>query len=161
MRNANVVPRVIEGQLSATGKRFAIVLSRFNSFIAEQLLAGALDCLSRHGAAQEDIEVYRVPGAFEIPFLAAEVAKKKKPTAIICLGVLVRGETPHFEYLAAETARGVGQVATTSGTPTIFGVVTADTLEQAIERAGTKAGNKGWDAALAAIEMASVLEQLS
>lgn len=161
MPDGNAAPRMIEGQLNASGKRFAIVVSRFNSFIAEQLLAGALDCLSRHGAAQEDIEVYRVPGAFEISFLAGEVAKKKTHAAIICLGVLVRGQTPHFEYLAAETARGVSQVAVASGTPTIFGIVTADTLEQAIERAGTKAGNKGWDAALAAIEMASVLEQVS
>lgn len=161
MPNANPMPRVVEGKLNASGKRFAIVVSRFNSFIGEQLLTGAVDCLSRHGAAQVDIEIFRVPGAFEIPFMAAEVAKKKKHAAIICLGALVRGQTPHFEYIAAETAKGVGQVAMTSGVPTIFGIVTADTLEQAIERAGTKAGNKGWDAALSAIEMANLLELLA
>ncbi len=152
--------RVVEGKLDATGKRFAIVVSRFNSFISEQLLNGAMDCLLRHGAAAADIEVYRVPGSFEVPFMANEIAKRKKHAAIICLGVLVRGQTPHFEYIAAETAKGIGQVGMSSGVPTIFGVVTADTLEQAIERAGTKAGNKGWDAALAAIEMANLMEQL-
>jgi 6,7-dimethyl-8-ribityllumazine synthase len=152
--------RMVEGKLDATAKHFVIIVSRFNAFISEQLLSGAMDCLLRHGAASSDIDVYRVPGSFEIPFMANEIAKRKKHAAIICLGVLVRGQTPHFDYLAAEAAKGIGQVGMNSGIPTIFGVVTADTLEQAIERAGTKAGNKGWDAALAAIEMASLMEQL-
>lgn len=156
----NSSPHLIEGKLDAGGKRFAIIVSRFNSFISEQLLNGAVDCLSRHGAAATDIEIYRVPGSFEIPFMASELAKRKKHAAIICLGAIVRGQTPHFDFIAAEAAKGIGQVGLSSGVPTIFGVVTADTLEQAIERAGTKAGNKGWDAALAAIEMASLIEQL-
>jgi len=158
---AGTTLHIVEGKLNATGKRFALVISRFNSFISEQLLSGAVDCLVRHGAAAGDLDVVRVPGAFEIPFAASELAKKKKYSAVICLGVLVRGQTPHFDYIAAETAKGIGQVGLSTGVPTIFGIVTADTLEQAIERAGTKAGNKGWDAALAAIEMASLLEQLS
>lgn len=161
MANTNSSPRIIEGQLQAGGKKFAIVVSRFNSFISEQLLNGALDCLVRHGAENSSIEIYRVPGSFEIPFMASEIAKRKKHAAIICLGVIVRGQTPHFDFIAAEAAKGIGQVGLSTGVPTIFGVVTADTLEQAIERAGTKAGNKGWDAALAAIEMASVVEQLT
>ncbi len=161
MANMNSSPRVIEGHLQAGGKKIAIVVSRFNSFISEQLLNGALDCLVRHGAKNADIEIYRVPGSFEIPFTASEIAKRKKHAAIICLGVIVRGQTPHFDYVAAEAAKGIGQVGLSTGIPTIFGVVTADTIEQAIERAGTKAGNKGWDAALAAIEMASVVEQLN
>lgn len=161
MSNTNSAPRIIEGRLQSDGKKFAVVVSRFNSFISEQLLSGALDCLVRHGAAASDVEVYRVPGSFEIPFMAAEIARRKKHAAIICLGVIIRGQTPHFDYVAAEAAKGIGQVGVSSGVPTIFGVITADTIEQAIERAGTKAGNKGWDAALAAIEMANLIEQLT
>jgi 6,7-dimethyl-8-ribityllumazine synthase len=161
MMSNTTSPRIIEGQLQAGGRKYAIVVSRFNSFISEQLLDGAVDCLLRHGAALSDIDVYRVPGSFEIPFMAAEIAKRKKHAAIICAGVIVRGQTPHFDFIAAEAAKGIGQVGLNSGVPTIFGIVTADTLEQAIERAGTKAGNKGWDAALAAIEMASLVEQLT
>ena len=161
MAETKTSPRTFEGKLDATGKRFAIVVSRFNGFISEQLLNGALDCLLRHSAIASDIEIYRVPGSFEIPFMAGEIAKRKKHAAIICLGVLVRGQTPHFDYIAAEAAKGIAQVGMASGVPAIFGVITADTIEQAIERAGTKAGNKGWDAALAAIEMANLVEQLS
>jgi len=161
MSSTNASLRIIEGELQAGEKKFAIIISRFNSFISEQLLNGAVDCLVRHGAAETQIEVYRVPGSFEIPFMASEVAKRKKHAAIICLGVIIRGQTPHFDYIAAEAAKGIGQVAVNNGVPTIFGVVTADTIEQAIERAGTKAGNKGWDAALAAIEMANLVEKLT
>ncbi len=149
-----------EGQLNAQHKTFAIVISRFNSFIAEQLLQGARDCLLRHGAAEENILVYRVPGSYEIPLLAAQLAKSTRPHAIICLGALIRGATPHFDHIAAFVAKAIGEISVTSGIPTIFGILTTDTIEQAIERAGTKAGNKGWDAALAAIEMASLLANL-
>ncbi|MDZ7268314.1 MAG: 6,7-dimethyl-8-ribityllumazine synthase [candidate division KSB1 bacterium] len=149
-----------EGQLSAQHKKFAIVVSRFNSFIAEHLLQGARDCLLRHGASEENIAVYRVPGSYEIPLLAAHVAKTIRPHAIICLGVLIRGATPHFDHIAGFVAKAVGEIGVNSGIPTIFGILTTDTIEQAIERAGTKAGNKGWDAALAAIEMANLLASL-
>ncbi len=152
--------KTYEGQLSAKGKRFAIVVARFNSLITKQLLEGALDCLKRHGAAEKDIEVAWVPGSFEIPAMAQALAKSKKFSSVICLGALVRGATPHFDHIAAEATKGISQVALETGVPTAYGVITADTLEQAIERAGTKAGNKGWDAALSAIEMADLLDQL-
>ncbi|MFQ5675360.1 MAG: 6,7-dimethyl-8-ribityllumazine synthase [bacterium] len=152
--------KTYEGQLSAQGRRFGVVVARFNDFICKQLLDGALDCLKRHGAADKDIEIVKVPGSFEIPAAASALAKSKKYSAIICLGALIRGETPHFDYIAAETTKGIAQVGLDSGIPTAYGVITADTLEQAIERAGTKAGNKGWDAALSAIEMADLFAQL-
>jgi len=153
--------KIYEGQLSAKGKRFAIVVARFNSLITKQLLEGALDCLKRHGAVEKDIEVAWVPGSFEIPAMAHALAKSKKFNAVICLGALVRGATPHFDHIAAEATKGIAQVALETGVPTAYGVITADTLEQAIERAGTKAGNKGWDAALSAIEMADLFDQLT
>ncbi len=153
--------KTYEGQLSAKGKRFAIVVARFNSLITKQLLEGALDCLKRHGGVEKDIEVAWVPGSFEIPAMAHALAKLKKFNAVICLGALVRGATPHFDHIAAEATKGIAQVALETGVPTAYGVVTADTLEQAIERAGTKAGNKGWDAALSAIEMADLFDQLT
>lgn len=153
--------KTYEGQLSAKGKRFGIVVARFNDFICKQLLEGALDCLKRHGAVEKDIEIVRVPGSFEIPAAANALAKSKKFSSIICLGALIRGETPHFDYIAAEVTKGIARVALDSGVPTAYGVLTTDTLEQAIERAGTKAGNKGWDAALSAIEMADLLDRLS
>ena len=153
--------KIHEGQLSSKGKRFAIVVARFNSLITKQLLEGALDCLKRHGAAEKDIEVAWVPGSFEIPAMAHALAKSKKFNAVICLGALVRGATPHFDHIAAAATNGIAQVALETGVPTAYGVITADTLEQAIERAGTKAGNKGWDAALSAIEMADLFDQLT
>ena len=153
--------KTYQGQLSAKGKRFAIVVARFNSLITKQLLEGALDCLKRHGAVEQDIEVAWVPGSFEIPAMAHALAKSKKFNAVICLGALVRGATHHFDHIAAEATKGIEQVALQTGVPTAYGVITADTLEQAIERAGTKAGNKGWDAALSAIEMADLFDQLT
>ncbi|MFQ5649237.1 MAG: 6,7-dimethyl-8-ribityllumazine synthase [bacterium] len=150
-----------EGKLRAEGKKFGIVIGRFNVYIGRELLAGAKDCLCRHGAREEDISVAWVPGSFEIPMVAQAMASSRKYDAVICLGVLIRGQTPHFDYIAAEATKGIAHVGLTTGVPTSYGVITADTLEQAIERAGTKAGNKGWDAALAAIEMADLLTQLS
>ncbi|MFQ5629794.1 MAG: 6,7-dimethyl-8-ribityllumazine synthase, partial [bacterium] len=135
-------------------------LGRFNSFVSEQLLEGALDCLRRHGAKDENITVAKVPGSFEIPVAAARFVDKNKWDAVIGLGVLIRGATPHFDYIAAEVTKGLGQLALQHKTPVTYGIITADTIEQAIERAGTKAGNKGWDAALAAIEMANLFQQI-
>ncbi|MDZ7362554.1 MAG: 6,7-dimethyl-8-ribityllumazine synthase [candidate division KSB1 bacterium] len=152
--------RIIEGDLNGQGKRFALIVGRFNSFISEQLLQGASDCLIRHGVAEKDIDVYRVPGSYEIPLAASRAANLKQYRAVICLGVLIRGETPHFDHIAGFVSKAIGEISLASGVPVIFGVVTADNLEQAIERAGTKAGNKGWDAALAAIEMANLLPQM-
>ena len=153
--------RTLEGRLDAQGRRFAIVVTRFNDLVSQQLLSGALDCLRRHGAdTEKDVVAVRVPGSFEIPAVALRLGKSGNYDAVICLGALIRGQTPHFDYIAAETTKGIGQVALTTGVPTVYGVITADTLEQALERAGTKAGNKGWDAALAAIEMVSLFEQL-
>jgi len=149
----------IVGKLIADGKKFGIVLSRFNDFISNKLLEGALDALDRHGAKDSDIEIVRVPGSFEIPFAAKVLAQSKKYDAVICLGAVIRGATPHFNYIAAEVSKGVAAVGLETGVPTIFGVITTDTIEQAIERAGTKSGNKGFDAAVAAIEMASLREQ--
>lgn len=148
--------RVIEGQLSAAGKSFCIVISRFNDLVSQRLLDGALDCLRRHGADEDRIDIIWVPGSFEIPAVAARAAQSKKYQAVICLGAVIRGDTPHFDYIAAEVAKGVAQVSMSSGVPTIFGVVTTDNLEQALERAGSKSGNKGWEAALFAMEMAEV-----
>lgn len=151
----------LEGKLVANGLRFAIVVSRFNEFITGKLVGGALDCLLRHGADAGQVDVAWVPGAFEIPLVAQRLAASARYDAVLCLGAVIRGATPHFEYVAAEVSKGVAQVGLATGLPVIFGVITADTLEQAIERAGSKAGNKGWEAALAAIEMANLLRVLS
>ncbi len=154
------MPEHIHGILSAEGKKFAIIVSRFNEFISNKLLEGALDCLYRHKAAESDIEVIWVPGAFEIPLVAGKLANSKKYDAVICAGAVIRGATPHFDYVAAEVAKGIAQTAQQSGVPVIFGIITSDTIEQAIERAGTKAGNRGWDAALSAIEMSDLMKKI-
>jgi 6,7-dimethyl-8-ribityllumazine synthase len=151
---------IIEGHLNGQDKRFALIVSRFNSFISEQLLQGANDCLLRHGVAEKDIDVYRVPGSYEIPLAASRAAHLKQYDAVVCLGALIRGETPHFDHIASFVSKAIGEISLISGVPVIFGVITADNLQQAIERAGTKAGNKGWDAALAGIEMANLLPQI-
>jgi len=151
----------IEGKLQARGRSFGIVVSRFNSLVTEQLLTGAMDCLVRHGAEEGDITVVRCPGSFEIPQVARRLAERGRLDAVICLGCVIRGETPHFDYIAAEVAKGVGQISLQTDTPVAFGVLTTETLEQALERAGAKAGNKGWDAALSAIELADLKAQLS
>ncbi|MHC5037962.1 MAG: 6,7-dimethyl-8-ribityllumazine synthase [Planctomycetota bacterium] len=148
------------GDLIGTGKRFGLVVSRFNEFISKKLLEGALDSLVRHGVAEADIEVYWVPGSFEIPATAMRLAQGKKFHGVVCLGAVIRGATPHFDVVAAEVAKGVAQASVATGIPVIFGVITADTLEQAIERAGTKAGNKGAKAAEAVIEMANLFTGL-
>lgn len=154
------MPEQIQGILSAEGRKFAIVISRFNEFISGKLLEGALDCLNRHKAAEKNITIFRVPGSFEIPLIAKKVADSGNYQAVICLGAVIRGATPHFEYIASEVAKGVAQASLQSGVPVIFGIITSDTIEQAIERAGTKAGNKGWDAALSAIEMADLINKI-
>ncbi|MCX7894868.1 MAG: 6,7-dimethyl-8-ribityllumazine synthase [Thermoanaerobaculum sp.] len=148
--------RTLEGHLNAGGLRFALLLSRFNSLVGERLLEGALDCLLRHGAREEDLTVVRVPGAWELPLAAARLARTRQFHAVIALGVLIRGETPHFDVIAAECAKGLAQAALEQQLPISFGVLTCDTMDQALERAGGKAGNKGWDAALAAVEMAQL-----
>lgn len=153
--------KVYEGKLLAKGYKFGLVVGRFNEFITNKLLGGALDALNRHGAMEDDVEVAWVPGAFEIPLVAQKMAQSGKYTAVICLGAVIRGATPHFDFVCSEVSKGVAKVSLDTGVPTIFGVVTTDTIEQAIERAGTKAGNKGWDAAVTAIEMASLLNNLS
>ena len=152
------MPKYHEAKLIAEGKKFALVVSRFNDFITEKLLSGALDGLIRSGTLDEDIEVVKVPGAFEIPLLAKKMAKSGRFDAVICLGAVIRGSTPHFDYVSAEVSKGVAAVSMESEIPVIFGVITTDTIEQAIERAGTKAGNKGWSAAIAAVEMANLFE---
>ncbi len=152
--------RIIEGNLDATGLKFGIVVARFNEFISGKLLAGCLDGLKRHGAIEENLEVAWSPGSFEIPLLAKKMADSGKYDAIICLGAVIRGATPHFDYVSAEVSKGVAHVGLDSGVPVIFGVLTTDNIEQAIERAGTKSGNKGFDAAMAAIEMANVLKKI-
>jgi len=154
------MPKVFEGHLSAKGLKFAVVVSRFNHLISEKLLAGALDTLLRSGAAEDDVDIVRVPGAFEMPVVAKTLAGKKTYDAIICLGCVLRGATPHFEYVASEAAKGIARVSLDYECPVSFGVITADTLEQAVERAGTKSGNKGRDAALGAIEMANLLKSV-
>jgi 6,7-dimethyl-8-ribityllumazine synthase len=151
------MPRVVEASLVAKGKKFAIVVSRFNDFITDKLVGGAVDALVRSGTLDKDIDVVKVPGAFEIPLVAHKLASRKKHDAIICLGAVIRGATPHFDYVSAEVSKGIAAASMETGMPIIFGVVTTDTLEQAIERAGSKAGNKGWDAAFAAVEMANLM----
>lgn len=153
--------RIVEGKLSAQGISVGIVVSRFNGLVTKQLLDGALDCLLRHGANDDDITIIHCPGSFEIPQVAKQLAKAGKCDAIICLGCIIRGETPHFEYIAAQVARGVGQVALDTGIPIAFGVLTTENLEQALERAGAKAGNKGCEAALTAMELLQVAKQLA
>ncbi len=152
------MPKFHEAKLIAEGKKFALVVSRFNDFITEKLLSGALDALIRSGASDSDIEVVRVPGAFEIPLVAKKMAQANRFDAIVCLGAVIRGSTPHFDYVAAEVSKGVASVSVEAVIPVIFGVITVDTIEQAIERAGTKAGNKGWEAAMAAVEMANLFD---
>jgi 6,7-dimethyl-8-ribityllumazine synthase len=147
---------MIEGKLDGSKQRFAIVLSRFNDFIGRRLLDGAIDCLARHGAPAEGVTVVRVPGSFEIPFFAKKAAETGRFDAVICLGAVIRGETPHFDYVAAEVAKGIARVGLDTGVPVVFGIVTAESIEQAIERAGAKQGNRGWDAALSALEMANL-----
>ena len=152
--------RIIEGELQAKGFKFGIIVSRFNDFITSRLLEGAIDALLRHGAKDDDIEVVRVPGAFEIPLIAKKMALKGTYQAVICLGTVIRGATPHFDYVASEVSKGIAAASLETGVPIAFGIITADTIEQAVERAGTKAGNKGWDAAVTAIEMAQVVKRL-
>lgn len=151
--------KMYEGKLVAEGLKFGIIVGRFNEFIVGKLLSGALDGLKRHGVEEGDIEVAWVPGAFEIPLTAKKMAKSKKYDAVICLGAVIRGATPHFEYVSSEVSKGIANVSLETETPVIFGVLTTDTIEQAIERAGTKAGNKGYDAAVTAIEMSNLLKQ--
>jgi 6,7-dimethyl-8-ribityllumazine synthase len=151
------MPTVLEANLQAQGKKFALIVSRFNDFITERLAAGAVDALVRAGAAADDIDIVKVPGAFEIPLVAKKLAGKRRHDAIVCLGAVIRGATPHFDYVSAEVSKGIAMVSLDAEMPVIFGVVTTDTIEQAIERAGTKAGNKGWSAAMAAIEMANLM----
>ncbi len=154
------MPNIIEAKLLAEGKNFAIVVSRFNDFITDRLVGGAVDALTRSGAASENIDIVKVPGAFEIPLVAKKMAKKGKYHAVICLGAVIRGATPHFEYVSAEVTKGIAMVSLEFEIPVIFGIVTTDTIEQAIERAGTKAGNKGWHAAISAIEMANLIQDI-
>jgi len=152
--------KLFEGQLSAAGLRFAIVVSRFNSFITERLQGGAMDALTRTGADPELIDLVKVPGSWEVPIVAGELARQHRYDAIICLSAVIRGDTPHFDYVAAEAAKGVAHVAAETGVPVAFGVLTTNTLEQAIDRAGAKSGNKGFDAAMTAIEMANLMRVL-
>jgi 6,7-dimethyl-8-ribityllumazine synthase len=154
------MPEIIEGRISAEGFRFAVLVSRFNDFISSKLVEGAMDALKRHGGNEEQITLIKVPGAFEIPLAAKKLAESGKFNAIICLGAVIRGSTPHFDYVAAEVSKGIAQVALESKVPVTFGVLTTDNLEQAIERAGSKSGNKGWDAAMAAMEMANLFKQI-
>lgn len=152
------MPKILEGKLIAEGKKFGLVVSRFNDFITEKLVGGAVDALTRSGAKDEDIEIVKVPGAFEIPLLAQKMAKKGKYNAVICLGAVIRGSTSHYDYVCAEASKGIAAASMETEVPIIFGILTTDTIEQAIERAGTKAGNKGWSAAMAAVEMANLVE---
>ena len=150
----------IQGHLSAKDKKFGVVVGRFNELITNKLLGGALDCIQRHDGDDNDITIAWVPGSFEIPLAAQKMAESKKYDAVICLGAVIRGATPHFDYVASEVSKGIAHVSLDTGVPVIFGIITADTIEQAIERAGTKAGNKGWDAAQTAIEMTDLLGKL-
>jgi 6,7-dimethyl-8-ribityllumazine synthase len=152
--------RTLEGRFRGEGRRFGIVASRFNELLTRKLVEGAVDALDRHGVAEGDVDVAWVPGSYEIPLVAQKMARDGGYAAVICLGVLVRGGTPHFDYLSAEVSKGCAQISLDTGLPVIFGVITADTLEHAIERAGTKMGNKGFDAAMAALEMADLLDQM-
>ncbi len=153
--------KIVEGELQAKGLKFGIIVSRFNDFITSKLLEGAVDALRRHGADEKDIEVVKVPGSFEIPLVAKKLATKGTFNAVICLGTVIRGATPHFEYVSAEVSKGIASASMETGVPIAFGVITSDTIEQAVERAGTKSGNKGWDAAITAIEMAQVMKKLA
>ena len=154
------MPKKYEGKLTAEGLKFGIVASRFNEFITNKLVEGALDALMRHGAKDEEISIAWVPGSFEIPMIAKKMAQSGKYDAVLCLGAVIRGSTPHFDYVAAEVSKGVAQVSMATGIPTIFGVITTDSIEQAIERAGTKAGNKGFEAGVSAMEMANLLRSI-
>jgi len=154
------MPRIIEANFQGEGKKFAVVVSRFNDFITEKLVGGALDGLTRSGASRADIDIIKVPGAFEIPLTAKKMAQKGEYHAVICLGAVIRGATTHYDYVCAEVSKGVATVSLEAEIPVIFGVLTTDTIEQAIERAGTKAGNKGFDSALAAVEMANLMTQI-
>lgn len=154
------MPRIFEGRISAEGFSFAIIVSRFNDFISSKLVEGALDALKRHGLNEDKLTVVKVPGAFEIPMTAKRLAKAGKYDAIICLGAVIRGATPHFDYVAAEVSKGIATVSLESNIPVTFGVLTTDNLEQAIERAGSKAGNKGWDAAISAMEMVNLYKEI-
>ena len=151
------MPRVHEGKLNAQGKRFALVVSRFNDLVTTRLLDGALDCLQRHGAVDEDIEVAWVPGAFELPIVAQKMAQTGRFDVVTCLGCIVRSDTPHFDYVAGESSKGIARVGLDTGVPITFGVITADTVDQAVQRAGIKSGNRGWDAGMNAVEMASLM----
>jgi len=155
------MPTTLQGNIVGKDRKFGIVVSRFNEFISSKLLEAALDCFQRHEVLEQNIDIAWVPGSFEIPLTALRMAQSKKYDAVICLGAVIRGATPHFNYIAAEVTKGIAQVNLQTGVPTIYGVITADTLEQAIERAGTKAGNKGWDAAMSAMEMADLLSTIS
>jgi 6,7-dimethyl-8-ribityllumazine synthase len=154
------VPTTVQGNFNSGGMKFAIVVSRFNDFVTGRLLGGALDALERTGASDTDVLIIKVPGSFEIPLIAKKLALSKKYDAIICLGTLIRGDTPHFEYISSEVAKGVAAVSLETGTPVAFGVLTADTVEQAIDRAGLKSGNKGFEVAMAAVEMVNLVKQL-
>lgn len=152
--------KILEGHLSAESKKFGIVVSRFNEFISNKLLSGAMDCIERHGGNENDVAVAWVPGSFEIPLIAKKMAASKKYDAVICLGAVIRGATPHFDYVAAEVSKGIANASLDTEVPIMFGVITTETIEQAIERAGTKAGNKGWDSALSAIEMTDLMNKI-
>ena len=154
------MPHVYEGTLNGDGLKFGIVVSRFNNFVTEKLLAGALDALKRHGASLDDVDVFWAPGAFEIPGVANRLAGSRRYDAVLCIGAVIRGATPHFDYVAGESAKGIANVAMQTNTPVIYGVITTDTIEQAIERAGIKAGNKGFEAAVAGIEMANLYKAM-
>lgn len=152
--------KIYEGKLISEGQKFGIIIGRFNEFIGSKLLGGALDGLKRHGAQEDDIEIVWVPGAFEIPLVAKKMAEAEKYDAVICLGAVIRGATPHFDYVSSEVSKGIASVSLDTGVPVVFGILTTDTIEQAIERSGTKAGNKGYEAAVTAIEMANLLKEL-
>lgn len=154
------MPKIIEANLLAKGKKFAIIAGRFNDFITDKLTSGAIDALIRSGAETSDINIIKVPGAFEIPLIAKKLAEKKKYNAIICVGAVIRGATSHYDYVCAEVSKGIASVSLDASIPVIFGILTTDTIEQAIERAGTKAGNKGWDSAIAAIEMSNLIDNI-
>ena len=155
------MPNLIEGRLLGEGKKFALITARFNDFITDKLVGGALDALVRSGVDDDDIDLLKVPGAFEIPLVAKKAVATEKYDAVICLGAVIRGATSHYDYVCAEASKGIAQVSLDSGTPVIFGIITTDTIEQAIERAGTKAGNKGWSAAISALEMANLMDTLN
>lgn len=154
------MPTIIQGHLNAKDKKFAVVVGRFNEFISNKLLSGAIDCIVRHDGNEADITITWVPGSFEIPLAAKKLAESKKYDAVICLGAVIRGATPHFDYVAAEVSKGIAHVGLETGVPVIFGVLTTDSIEQAVERAGTKSGNKGWDAALTAIEIVDLFGKI-